>query len=56
MSEQYDAFFIGWSNDIGAGLRRFLTLAAAFVVVGLGALSALLALSITDPARSLFGG
>jgi hypothetical protein len=55
MSEQDDTFFIGWSNDISAGLRRFLTLAAACVVVGLSALSVLLALSITDPARSLFG-
>ncbi len=55
MSEHNDTFFIGWSNDISAGLRRFLMRAAAFVVVGLCVVSALLALSITDPARSLFG-
>jgi hypothetical protein len=55
MTEHDDEFFIGWSNDIGRGLLRFLTLAAVCVVAGLGALSAVLALSITDPARSLSG-
>ena len=55
MTEQDDEFFIGWSNVQSRGLRRFLSLAALFVVAGLGTLSAVLALSITDPARSLFG-
>jgi hypothetical protein len=55
MTERGDEFFIGWSNDTGPGLRRFLSLAAVFILVGLGALSVVLAVSITDPARSLFG-
>jgi hypothetical protein len=55
MTEPDDEFFIGWSNDIGGRLRYFLGFAAVFVIVGLGALSVLLAASITDPARSLLG-
>jgi hypothetical protein len=55
MTERDDEFFIGWSHDLGAGLRRFLSFAAISIVVGLGALSMVLAVSITDPARSLFG-
>jgi hypothetical protein len=55
MTEQHDEFFIGWSNTVGNGLGRFLGLAAILVITGLSALSALLALSITDPARSLLG-
>ncbi len=49
-------FFIGWSNAIDAPLRRFLGLAIVFIVAALGVLSALLATSITDPARSLMTG
>ena len=55
MTEQDDEFFIGWSNVLAPGLRRFLSIVAVLVVAGLGVLSAVLALSVTDPARSLFG-
>jgi hypothetical protein len=55
MTKTDDDFFIGWSNAIGGGLRRFLGLAIVFVVAALGGLSVLLATSITDPARSLSG-
>jgi hypothetical protein len=55
MTERDDEFFVGWSNKAGPGLRRFLSLAAVLSVVGLAAVSAVLAVSIADPARSLFG-
>ena len=50
-----DEFFIGWSNNIGAGLCRFIGVIALSIMGGFAGLSALLALSITDPARSLLG-
>lgn len=48
-------FFIGWSRTIGNSLRRFLCLTAVTIVGGFAALSVVLALSITDPARFLLG-